>query len=76
VKALSPCAFKKRHILIGLQSRLASVAVANCGGARTPFEVDRILYRSKARALTDKLWRTSLKWLKLLLPQTPHSTRV
>ena len=48
--------------------------VTNCTGARSPFEVDRTLYRSKARALTDKLWQTSLKWFKLLRPQTPCST--
>lgn len=48
--------------------------VTNCTGAHSPFEVDRILCRSKAQALTDKLWQTSLKWFKLLLPQTPCST--
>lgn len=51
----------------------AYVDVSNCTSMHGPFDVDRVLYRSKAVVLTDKPWQT-LKWFKLFLSQSLRST--
>lgn len=45
------------------------VDVSNCASTHSPFDVDRLLYRSKAVVLTDKPWQT-LKWF-VSVPESP-----